>query len=101
MSRFVTWIWNFLTKWLLLEKSPVKNIPTLKQLLQDRISHQLRTFPGYAQVRQIAVVKEPWTVENRLKTPTLKLRRKLLLERYSDLIESLYKGHTVVFRKAS
>jgi hypothetical protein len=26
MSRFVTWIWNFLTKWLLLEKSPVKNI---------------------------------------------------------------------------
>jgi long-chain acyl-CoA synthetase len=75
--------------------------PTLKQLLQDRISHQLRTFPGYAQVRQIAVVKEPWTVENRLMTPTLKLRRKLLLERYSDLIESLYKGHTVVFRKAS
>jgi long-chain acyl-CoA synthetase len=75
--------------------------PTLKQLLQDRISRQLRTFPGYAQIRQIAVIKEPWTVENRLMTPTLKLRRKLLLERYSDLVESLYKGHTIPFRKAS
>jgi long-chain acyl-CoA synthetase len=75
--------------------------PELNKLLLERISHQLRAFPGFAQVRRLAVVQESWTVENRLMTPTLKLRRGLLLKRYTDLVESLYKGHNMLLRKAS
>ena len=50
-------------------------------------------FPGYAQVRQLAVVNEPWTPDNGLATPTLKLRRSEILERYQDLADRLYAGH--------
>jgi long-chain acyl-CoA synthetase len=52
-------------------------------------------------VRRVAVVQEAWTVENRLMTPTLKLRRGLLLKRYADLVASLYKGHDTLLKKAS
>jgi long-chain acyl-CoA synthetase len=74
---------------------------TLTQLVLERISRQLRAFPGYAQVRRVAVVREDWTVENRLLTPTLKLRRGQLLKRYSDLVAALYKGHNLFLKKAS
>jgi long-chain acyl-CoA synthetase len=83
------------------ESEPELDDPDLNRLLQERISRQLRAFPGYAQVRRIAVVQEAWTVENRLMTPTLKLRRGLLLKRYADLVASLYKGHDTLLKKAS
>ncbi len=57
--------------------------------VQDRIA----AFPGYAQVRGLAVVKEPWTPDNGLATPTLKLRRREILERYHEITEKLYAGH--------
>lgn len=57
--------------------------------VQDRIA----SFPGYAQVRGLAVVKEAWTPDNGLATPTLKLRRHEILERYHEITEKLYAGH--------
>ncbi|MGH8524436.1 MAG: AMP-dependent synthetase/ligase, partial [Gammaproteobacteria bacterium] len=45
----------------------------------DRIAMQLHAFPGYAKVRQVTLSLEPWTVENGLLTPTLKVRRNQVL----------------------
>lgn len=53
----------------------------------------LANFPGYAQIRQVAVVAEPWTVENEMLTPTLKLKRSKLMERHAVEIEQMYQGH--------
>ncbi len=56
-----------------------------------RLAAQLKDFPGYAQVRRVALIDEPWTVDNGLLTPTLKFKRAQILERYKDSIEELYK----------
>ena len=45
----------------------------------------------YAQPRNVALTLEPWTVENALITPTLKLKRNNLVARYGDLIDALYR----------
>ncbi len=45
----------------------------------DRIAMRLHALPGYAKVRGITLSLEPWTVENGLLTPTLKLRRDRVL----------------------
>lgn len=58
-----------------------------------KISRQLQGFHAYAQVRRVALCLEPWTVENGLLTPTLKLRRNLVMERHRDLVDKLYEGH--------
>jgi len=50
---------------------------------------------AYAQIFDIAVVDEPWTVENELMTPTMKLKRNVILEKYKDLIDQIYEGHEV------
>jgi long-chain acyl-CoA synthetase len=64
-----------------------------EKLVLARITRQLRDFPGYAQVRRAAVSLEPWSVENGLLTPTLKLRRLQVMEHYKNRIAELYQGH--------
>ncbi len=66
---------------------------TTEQLVLKRISLQLRDFPGYAQVRRAALTLEPWSIENGLLTPTLKLRRARVMEYYKNQIAKLYEGH--------
>jgi long-chain acyl-CoA synthetase len=51
---------------------------------------QLKDFPGYAKISHIARLAEPWTVENGLLTPTLKLKRKETLTRFAREIEAMY-----------
>ncbi len=59
----------------------------------ERIAEQVRLFPGYAQVRRIHLSLDPWTVDNGLLTPTLKLKRKQVVERLNEPVTQLYKGH--------
>ncbi len=87
--------WKILASKLGLDASDpasLKHHQVLEMLLKH-IDRQTRSFPGYAQVRQVAAVLEPWTVENHLLTPSLKLRRAQILAHHAELVERLYKGH--------
>ena len=59
----------------------------------ERISDKLRAFPGYAKVHRVLLLQEPWSIENGLLTPTLKVKRTKVVERYADEIKELYEGH--------
>jgi long-chain acyl-CoA synthetase len=65
----------------------------LEDRLIKRIASRLDSFPGYAKIRRVALFKAPWTIDNDLMTPTLKVRRNRILEQYADVVESLYQGH--------
>ena len=69
-----------------------KNQKTEKIIL-ERIAHQIRDFPGYAKIRRVALMPEPWTVENDMLTPTLKLKRTRVMDRYQIEVKRLYEGH--------
>lgn len=57
-----------------------------------RIKKALKDFPGYAKIRRLALVAEPWTIDNGLMTPTLKVKRKRVLERYANELALLYQA---------
>jgi long-chain acyl-CoA synthetase len=65
----------------------------VEQALLERISKCLSEFPGYAQVYQLTRVNEPWTVENNLLTPTLKMKRNKIEESFAVQIEKMYAEH--------
>jgi long-chain acyl-CoA synthetase len=65
----------------------------LEAILIARIERQLQTFPGHARIPRLAVVQGPWTIDEGLLTPTLKLIRGRILNRYREEIERLYEGH--------
>lgn len=63
------------------------------EILLLLISKALCQFPGYAQVRKLAVVEEEWTVESGHITPTLKLKRNNILNDHQSIIDDLYHEH--------
>jgi long-chain acyl-CoA synthetase len=65
----------------------------IEKILLERITQQIREFPGYAKIRRVAMALEPWTVENGMLTPTLKLKRTRVLDHYQAAVNNLYKGH--------
>ena len=65
----------------------------VKKVLLKRISRNLNKFPGYAQIRRVSCTLEPWTIEQGLLTPTLKVKRPKVMEKYQELIETMYEGH--------
>ena len=62
----------------------------LHKTLLQRIAAALHDFPGYAKIRRIAPLLEPWTLENGLLTPTLKTKRQLVMQRFAEQIDMLY-----------
>ena len=65
----------------------------VEEILLSRITTQMKEFPGYAQVRRVSATLEPWTVENGLLTPTLKLKRAKVMEKFNAEIDGMYAGH--------
>ena len=65
----------------------------LEKLLVTRVAERLRDFPGYAAIRRVGVATEPWTIDNGLMTPTLKLRRERILQTCNEDMDRLYAGH--------
>ena len=47
-------------------------------------------FKGYERVRDFRLIAEEFTTENDMLTPTLKLKRRNVIQAYSERIESLY-----------
>ncbi len=54
------------------------------------VAVRLKDFPGYAKIRRAYITLNPWTVEDGLLTPTLKIKRAKVLEHFADEIDALY-----------
>ncbi|MDH3935527.1 MAG: AMP-binding protein, partial [Gammaproteobacteria bacterium] len=60
-------------------------------LLKD-IKQRLKDFPGYAKIRRLVLTLQPWTVDNGLLTPTLKVKRARVLDHFADEVGTMYKN---------
>ncbi|NBC49844.1 MAG: AMP-binding protein [Gammaproteobacteria bacterium] len=66
--------------------------PLLRDMLK-RIRDALANFPGYAKVRRATLTLEPWSIENGMLTPTMKIKRKRVLEHYHAALQQMYAEH--------
>lgn len=66
------------------------NSRAAREAVHMRIRELTRSFPYYAQPRAVILSLEPWTIENTLLTPTLKLKRNNLAAHFADEIEQIY-----------
>ncbi|MBX3268681.1 MAG: AMP-binding protein [Sandaracinaceae bacterium] len=61
-----------------------------RALVDKRIAAVNAELARHETIKKFAIVEEPLTVEAGLLTPTLKPKRKLILERYRDALAALY-----------
>ncbi|WP_043739270.1 AMP-dependent synthetase/ligase [Thioalkalivibrio nitratireducens] len=62
----------------------------VERSLLARVQAQLKDFPGYARIRRLTALREPWTIDDGLLTPTLKMKRERILARHRDDVERMY-----------
>jgi long-chain acyl-CoA synthetase len=64
----------------------------IKELLNKEVERLNKHFGKWEQIKKFHLLSEEWTIEGGELTPTLKLKRKIVLERHRPHLETLYKN---------
>ena len=77
----------------------VENPKTAKQLIQDqKVIHQIKNdiesanvnFAQWEKVKKFKLTDDIWSIDSGHLTPTMKLKRKIIAEKYDNLIKEIY-----------
>ncbi len=74
----------------LTESDRASSSEDLHRAIEADLTRRQREISKYERVRRFRILSEPFTVDNGLMTPTLKVKRKAVAERYASIIEELY-----------
>ena len=64
--------------------------PLLIEAVQKEIDIHNQNFGSWEQLKKFTLTPSEWTIEEGHLTPTMKLKRKVIAEKYADFIESMY-----------
>jgi long-chain acyl-CoA synthetase len=73
-----------------LNNDHIVNHEKIRQLFHERIEKIQEELTSYEKVKKFILLPESFSIENSAMTSTLKLRRKVITEKYRDLIERMY-----------
>jgi long-chain acyl-CoA synthetase len=62
----------------------------VKELLQAEIDKASSTFKGFERIKKITITAEDFTTQNGMLTPSLKVKRRVVWQKYGPQIEALY-----------
>jgi long-chain acyl-CoA synthetase len=66
--------------------------PTINELIQTNIHSIQKDLANYERVRKFTLLDRQFSIEEGELTPTQKVRRRVIEERYARLIEGMYEG---------
>jgi long-chain acyl-CoA synthetase len=67
--------------------------PQIQSFFQQQVDDLTRALPPHERIRQFALLPKEFTIDSGELSPTLKIKRRVVEERYRDLIEELYSRH--------
>ncbi len=66
--------------------------PEIHRKVEAAVKALNARLPSYATIKKFAILDHEWTQKDGSITPTLKVKRSVVLERYRDLIDGFYEG---------
>lgn len=73
-------------------ESDLTNNERIYKLIEDDMSKLQKQLANYERVRKFALLDKPFTIETGEITPSLKIKRKVVEEKYGEVIEKMYSG---------
>ncbi|MBU0475846.1 MAG: long-chain fatty acid--CoA ligase [Bacteroidetes bacterium] len=75
-------------------KDPIEltQMKQIYEMLENDLNQFQRKLAGYEKVRKFTILEKPFTIEGGEMTPSMKLKRKIIEERYTNLIDDMYAG---------
>lgn len=68
----------------------LSSAPAVTRKISNAVVTVNNDLASYETIKNYAILEEDFSIENGLLTPTLKMKRKVIVDRYRDLIEGLY-----------
>ncbi len=68
----------------------ISNNKLVKERIQEEIDFYNQKFGKWERIKTFELTPEAWTIDDGHLTPTMKLKRRVIKERYKDLYEKLY-----------
>ena len=65
--------------------------PQLHERIQAEIDVANKNFGNWEQIKKFEITPDIWTIDDGHLTPTMKLKRKAIKEKYANLIEKIYR----------
>ncbi|HSQ65752.1 MAG TPA: long-chain fatty acid--CoA ligase, partial [Polyangiaceae bacterium] len=64
--------------------------PRVRELFKKELDSYMASFKGFEEVKEFALIDEDFTTDNGMLTPSLKVKRRKVMEKYGKLVEGLY-----------
>lgn len=64
--------------------------PEVIKRIQEEIDHANEKFGNWEKIKRFELTSDVWSIEEGHLTPTMKLKRKIILEKYKDLYNKIY-----------
>jgi long-chain acyl-CoA synthetase len=64
----------------------------IRELMEQNIAQIQKDLAGFERVRKFALLEKPFSIEDGEITPTQKIRRNVVEQRYAHIIEKMYEG---------
>ncbi|MCF7885959.1 MAG: long-chain fatty acid--CoA ligase [Candidatus Marinimicrobia bacterium] len=71
-------------------KEDLISIPEVKAIYDEVIKNSMDSFAQFERVRKYKLLTNEFTIEDGELTPSLKIKRNVVLDKYSDLIDAMY-----------
>ena len=68
----------------------ILNEPRIRELFKEQLKHFGKDFKGFEHPQNFSLFSEEWGIDNGLLTPTLKLKREVVEEKFKTEIEELF-----------
>lgn len=65
--------------------------PLILEKVQKEVDTANEQLPRFMQIKYFRILEEPFSIEHGEMTPTMKLKKRVIEERYKDLLDSMYK----------
>ncbi len=96
-AAFIVPSFEYLEKWCTSHDIPytgdeemIQNEKILNRFDSERVKYN-KGFARYEQIKKFKLLHLPWTIDSGELTPTLKLRRKVILEKYKQQLAEFYR----------
>lgn len=96
-AAFIQLNFDFVKEWQKLHGIPVDNTneelirnPKVKERIQDEIEILNKKFGNWEQIKRFELTPDVWSIAGGHLTPTMKLKRKIVMQKYIDLFDKIY-----------
>jgi long-chain acyl-CoA synthetase len=96
-AAFIQPNFAFVKEWAILHKitlgttpAEISANPNVKERIEQEVNDINKKFGNWEQIKRIELTPDVWSVNGGHLTPTMKLKRKAVMEKYRDLYQKIY-----------